>query len=314
MIKTKTIQYENAEKEKQKEQTHYKLMILVIASHTDYYEHFKNCWKQYMNQYPDVKSFFLYSDPTIDSDLLISEDSITYRCEESYTPGILLKTIAGYDYIQKHFSYDFILRTNLSSFIHIPRFYDYLEKKPKNDLICCKLEHFPLLCDDETINKDAVEQTMKKWLAISKDVYSFEKTKEDWKMYTKVLDSFFGYRNFMENRFFHYFAGSFILFSQDVVQKIIHQVFVSDILSKKDITTIPDDIVLSAISQLPGIQPKNLINIEKYSHSCVYEEKPKHYTDDLFFIRNRTDKLYGNRDIDMKNITEQVKEFYGTIV
>ena len=308
MVKTEKIKYtETCSINKEK---HYKLIILIIASQTDYYDNFNKCWKEYMNIFPDVKSFFLYSDENMECDLLVSDDTITYKCEESYIPGILFKTLAAYQFCQNHLSYDFILRTNLSSFIHITRLLKYLDSTPKNEVVCCKLEHFPLLCDDENVNKEAVDKTLKKWLMSSNDITTFQNKKDDWKIYTKTLDLFFGYRNFMDNKFVHYFAGSFILFSNDVIHKLVDKIVIDNVLSKASITTIPDDIVISAIAQLPGIQPSNLIDIEKFSHRCIYEEKPKHYTDDLFFIRNRTDKIYGNRDIDVKNFIEQVREYY----
>ena len=58
----KTIKYETEEianeyKEKNK---HYKIIILIIASHNDHYDVFTKCWEEYMNNFTDVKSFFFY--------------------------------------------------------------------------------------------------------------------------------------------------------------------------------------------------------------------------------------------------------------
>ena len=54
------------------------------------------------------------------TDIYITKNSITYNCKESLIPGILYKTISGYYFCQKKLTYDFMLRTNLSSFIIFP--------------------------------------------------------------------------------------------------------------------------------------------------------------------------------------------------
>ena len=120
----------------------YKIIILVIASHNYHYDHFKNCWQKYMNMFPDVRSFFLYSNPNIDYDIIVDNDSITYKYEEWYEPGILYKTIAGMNICDKNFDYSYLLRTNLSSFIHIPRLVTFLENQPTTNYVAAKQNIF----------------------------------------------------------------------------------------------------------------------------------------------------------------------------
>jgi hypothetical protein len=305
-----TIRYENEQTIiSYQKKTKYDLIILIIASPSPFYDDFTNLWKSYMELFPNVKAFFLYADDTIGSDILISEDRITYNCKESYIPGIFYKTIAGYFVCQKLLDYKYVLRTNLSSFIHIPRLLAYLEKQPTRDFVCCNLEHFPLIGNDE--NASEIKETEKKWLKVSNDLQKFELTKQKWKKYTHILDEFFQYINFIENnKFFHYFAGSFFVFTEDVVQKIVDKIKNEGILSNSEIAQIPDDIAISAIVQVKGIQPRHLVNMLQYSHPCECIEKPIHYTDDLFHIRNRTDKTFGNRDVDVQNMREQIRTFY----
>jgi hypothetical protein len=109
---------------------HYKVIILIIASQTEPYNKFAELWQKYMNRFSGVRSFFLYSDPNADADITIYDNKIIHKHQEWYEPGILYKTLAGMFLCNRLFTYDYILRTNLSSFIHIPRLLTFLEDKP----------------------------------------------------------------------------------------------------------------------------------------------------------------------------------------
>lgn len=137
MEEIKTIKYNLDIPEKK---PHYKVIILIIASNDTEspYKEFKDSWKKYMNKFQDVRSFFLYSDPSIESEVVIEEESITHRHKEWYEPGILYKTIAGMKICEEIFTYDYILRTNLSSFIHVPRLLHFLQDKPTTNYAAAK--------------------------------------------------------------------------------------------------------------------------------------------------------------------------------
>jgi len=116
----------------------YRLIILIIASRTPHYDEFKKCWDVYASKFPEVKCFFLYSDPSIKADVIVDKDTITHKYEEWYEPGILFKTIAGMEMCSQLFHYDYLLRTNLSSFIHIPRILEFLKTQPTSNYIAAK--------------------------------------------------------------------------------------------------------------------------------------------------------------------------------
>ena len=188
----KTIKYETEEianeyKEKNK---HYKIIILIIASHNDHYDVFTKCWEEYMNNFTDVKSFFLYSDENIDSDILISKNAITYKYKEDYIPGILYKTIAGFYFCNKKMSYDYIVRSNLSSFIHIPRLLNYMEDKEKTNIVASSSEIIPLTSETNTI---ALNETIERLKFENNNIKINIKDSviENWKNFTKTLSKFF---------------------------------------------------------------------------------------------------------------------------
>ena len=301
MIPIKTVKFTNKEIKKEfSSKKHYKIINLIIASRAKHYDIFTYCWLQYMNKNPDIKSFFLYSDPTIENDLLIDDNTITYKCEESLIPGILFKTIAAEKFCQKYMSYDYILRTNLSSFIIFPKLLNYLNRHEKTDFMCTNLEYFPL-----ALNEDEIDKTDKN---IS-DVVEYNK--ENWKAHTEILRNFFGFKEFLKNnQNFYFLAGSFFIMSKDIVDKLLYEIYTNNILLRSDVYKIPDDLVISAITQLESIQPYNFNTTTRYSIKCKEIEDPSKYDECIFHIRNRTDTIYGHRNVDVMNMVEQVRHYY----
>jgi hypothetical protein len=254
-----------------------------------------------MHLFPEVKSFFLYADNTIENDLLIDEHSITYKCEESYIPGILFKTIAGKKFCQRTMTYDYMVRTNLSSVIHIPRLITFLENKPRLDFMCTNMEYFPLALSEEEYDRSDT--------SIS---HIIDYNKENWIKYAEMLRNFFGFKQFFENnKKFFFLAGSFYIMSPDVIDKLLYEIFTNNILTRADLYLIPDDLVVSAIVQLESIQPKTFINTIKNSKHCdKLEPNPSEFGENIFHVRNRTDLIFGNRNRDVVNMIEQIRYYY----
>ena len=96
----------------------YRLVILVLASRQPIFAKFRETWERYCHLYPEVKTHFVYgaggSEGALSSDL-VYEDS-----PESY-PVNIDKTLKAFKYIDSVYDYDFLLRTNLSTFWDIPR-------------------------------------------------------------------------------------------------------------------------------------------------------------------------------------------------
>jgi hypothetical protein len=111
--------------------THYKCIILVIASNnTEYYKNARRVWKKYMNINPDVKVFFVYeelTDPLEDSD----DSDIVYNDIKVQPNSILVKTLRAMYAINKYYSYDYFIRTNISTFWDFKRIQLLLDQCPK---------------------------------------------------------------------------------------------------------------------------------------------------------------------------------------
>ena len=98
----------------------YKIIFVIIASDTDYYNKNKKILNKFMNSNKDVKTFYIYCNK-----------NLHFNCNESLRPGILQKTIQAFQYINKHYNYDYIIRTNLSTFWNINHLLQQIQKLPK---------------------------------------------------------------------------------------------------------------------------------------------------------------------------------------
>lgn len=112
---------------------YYKAIMLVISSYDNIYCDIVETWKTYMKKVDNVKIYLLYCRSDLDEQMVVDEDegTILYNCEESLIPGIYLKSIYAMEYCDKKYNYDYLIRTNLSSFYNIPKLTEYLDKQPK---------------------------------------------------------------------------------------------------------------------------------------------------------------------------------------
>jgi len=104
-----------------------KIIILIIANDSpQYYLDMQAMWRKYMNNHPNITTYFIKSNPYLQQDILLNNDdnTIYIRGTESFAPGIFDKTIASIKYCLRTMDFDFIYRTNLSSFLDLNKMYD----------------------------------------------------------------------------------------------------------------------------------------------------------------------------------------------
>ena len=86
--------------------------MLIISSDTDpVYQQHKKVWRSYMNSNPQIECYFIQYR---DGPQAVEGDTFWLTGEESFS-AIITKTLDSLDYFLKKDSYDFIVRTNLSS-------------------------------------------------------------------------------------------------------------------------------------------------------------------------------------------------------
>lgn len=134
-----------------------KLLVLIISS--DYcpidecsiYLELQKVWKSYMHYNPtQIESYFIRADAEMPTKFKIEDDVIWAKTKEGWPPasdGIIKKTILALDAISPRLhEFDYILRTNLSSFYVFPRLLKFLETLPRKGCYCGSGEGFASGC------------------------------------------------------------------------------------------------------------------------------------------------------------------------
>lgn len=123
---------------KNKPKKELKILVLIICSdQLPVYTELQKIWRSYMHYDPKhVECYFIRSDPHLPKLFEIKGDTITSQAgPEGWTPdsaSILNKTILSIEaMLPRMHEFDYIVRTNLSSFYIFPRLLKYLETAPR---------------------------------------------------------------------------------------------------------------------------------------------------------------------------------------
>ncbi len=96
---------------------HYKIIMLIIDDDSlKVYADLRNAIKKYCHTDSEILTFFLRNSNEIENDFLLDNDTLYFKGNESLFPGIFNKTIKAFKYCVENYDFDFIVRTNLSSF------------------------------------------------------------------------------------------------------------------------------------------------------------------------------------------------------
>ena len=113
---------------------HYRAVILVLASNNN--EIYKNCrkiWKCYMNIDPTIKVYFVYGQLSEELTDYDSETDIIFNDIPECYPVLIKKTIEAMKFIDAKVTYDYFIRTNLSTFWNFKNLHIHLDELPKNN-------------------------------------------------------------------------------------------------------------------------------------------------------------------------------------
>jgi hypothetical protein len=116
-----------------------KVLVLIIASDgTDAYLKLQDLWRSYMHADPEhFTVYFIRGNPDLATPFEIKGDDLFVKTEESYSPGILNKTVLAIDaMLPKLNEYTHVIRTNLSSFYVFPRLLEFVARLPKEKCYC----------------------------------------------------------------------------------------------------------------------------------------------------------------------------------
>ena len=115
-----------------------KILNLVLFSHGDVYDQMKELSIEFHSKYDDFVDtlFYMYDSRVSGEYLLDPEKRMLYiRGKETYIPGILKKTVKAFQYIGKlekdnDKRYDYIIRTNISTFVDFCKLEELLTEDP----------------------------------------------------------------------------------------------------------------------------------------------------------------------------------------
>jgi hypothetical protein len=110
----------------------YKLIVLVLASYEyEVYKKLRKVQLEYYNLNPDVRVFMVYGN--LPPENPGKNDLVFHDVEENYYPGMITKTIRAMEYIEENYDYDFLLRTNISTFWDFKRLLKRIETMPEEN-------------------------------------------------------------------------------------------------------------------------------------------------------------------------------------
>jgi len=114
-----------------------KVLVLIIAS-DDFpvYVQLQKIWRAYMHLDPaHIEAYFIKGNPNLSTVYKIDKDIIWSRTSETLKPGIINKTLISMEALLPRIDeFDYVLRTNLSSFYIFPRLLEFLKTCPKKEL------------------------------------------------------------------------------------------------------------------------------------------------------------------------------------
>lgn len=116
-----------------------KTLILIIATDDKpAYRELQKIWEAYMNIDPvHFDAYFIRADQKLSTPYVIKKNEITVKTQDGFAPGILNKSILAIDAMGSRIDdYDYVIRTNLSSFYYYPNLLAFLQKLPRTKCYC----------------------------------------------------------------------------------------------------------------------------------------------------------------------------------
>lgn len=117
------------------------LMLIITSDDLPVYQGLQQIWRSYMHSDPEhIDAYFIRANPHLSQDYWIEGDTIWAKATEGLIPkssGIIDKTILSMEAMLPQIkNYDYVIRTNLSSFYIFPRLLQFLKTLPKTNCYC----------------------------------------------------------------------------------------------------------------------------------------------------------------------------------
>ena len=115
-----------------------KVLMLILASDggpNQLYTHLQHrSWKQYIHSRPEIEAYFYKANPNLTQDYYFEGDVLWVKCIEQY-PKLWNKFILALGAFKNRLhEFDYICRPDLSAFLVLERYLDYLKIQPKTKM------------------------------------------------------------------------------------------------------------------------------------------------------------------------------------
>lgn len=114
---------------------HHKAIILAIYNESlDVYSLLKQKSHAYYSAFSqEIKIFYITFRENQCEEIVEEGEFLYFRGTESFKPGIITKTMKAMEYITQNYSYDYVVRTNVSTIIDCKNLLDYFNTIPKKN-------------------------------------------------------------------------------------------------------------------------------------------------------------------------------------
>jgi hypothetical protein len=110
-----------------------KLLILAIYSDSKDYQEMLKIQRSYFHQFKNVTSYFIDFNNDQTNDIEVKDDFIYIKGKNTYL-NITYKTVRALEYAIKNLHFDYVIRTNMSTVINIPKLYDFCLQLPRKNI------------------------------------------------------------------------------------------------------------------------------------------------------------------------------------
>ncbi len=123
-----------------------KTLVLIIASDGNpAYIELQKIWRSYMLSDPEhFEVYFIRGNPDLETPYEIQDSNLTVKTAESYIPGIVNKTVLSIEALMPRLKeFDYVIRTNLSSFYVFPQLLAFLKTLPRTNCYSAFVRYTP---------------------------------------------------------------------------------------------------------------------------------------------------------------------------
>jgi hypothetical protein len=115
--------------------TKYKIIFLIISSNEiPEFSQMRELTQKYMDLFQDdIKYYFLEYRENMEGEILEENNYLYFKGSDSIYASIYKKSIKAIEYISNKYDYDYVIRTNISTFWHIYNLFKFLEIMPKEN-------------------------------------------------------------------------------------------------------------------------------------------------------------------------------------